>query len=463
MNQSLLALRTHRTLKLLSCFAVLWLHASSVHANGAFPAVSQLLADPADSAHLVLRSNFGLLLSHDHAQTWDWVCEAGVGYQNVEPAIAVLDDGTTIAALPNGVAHGATECAFELSSGVTGYVADVARVPGAAEGVGAVAVSVDIDGGISRVFRSVDSGRSFAPYGRALNELNATTLDVASDDSNRLYVSGISQAEAITGVLARSADGGQTWERLDVPGANKLSAPYIAAIDARDPDTLYVRLSGTPGKLLATHDGGLHWLAVLDFTGPLDGFALSPDGRFALASGRNDGVWRASTSDLAFERVSCAKLRCLSWTNAGLFACADEFQAGFLVGESEDLGESFEARLHLSCVRGPLACDSESSVARACDAAWPAQSEVLGADCANAGFTPHDDCSKTSDSSAGTSSTADAGASAASGAAGAQAELHAGSGCALRAHSRARWTCLVVLVPLLARLARRRVARQKRA
>src|SRR6188768_1715559 len=169
LNQSLLALRTHRTLKLLSCFAVLWLHASSVHANGAFPAVSQLLADPADSAHLVLRSNFGLLLSHDHAQTWDWVCEAGVGYQNVEPAIAVLDDGTTIAALPNGVAHGATECAFELSSGVTGYVADVARVPGAAEGVGAVAVSVDIDGGISRVFRSVDSGRSFAPYGRALN------------------------------------------------------------------------------------------------------------------------------------------------------------------------------------------------------------------------------------------------------------------------------------------------------
>src|SRR5450631_4411894 len=33
----------------------------AAHANGAFPAVSQLVADPSDPAHLVLRSNFGLL------------------------------------------------------------------------------------------------------------------------------------------------------------------------------------------------------------------------------------------------------------------------------------------------------------------------------------------------------------------------------------------------------------------
>jgi photosystem II stability/assembly factor-like uncharacterized protein len=456
----LAAPRIQRTLTLLSVLAALSLFPRGVQANGAFPAVSQLVGDPSDSTHWVLRSNFGLLVSHDRAQSWDWVCEAGVGYQNLEPAIAVLDDGTTIVALPNGIAYSTTECAFELGAGVSSYVADVARIPGASSGVGAVAVSVDIDAGVSQVWSSLDGGRSWNSYGRALNELNATTLDVAGAAGDTLYVSGISQADTVTGVLARSADGGQTWDRLDVPGASKVSAPYIAAIDAHDPDTLYVRLSGTPGTLLASHDGGMHWLDVLDFAGPVDGFALSPDGRFALASGRTDGVWRASTSDLAFERVSCTKLRCLSWTSAGLLACADEFQAGFLVGESTDSGESFEPRLHMSCVRGPLACDGESSVARACDASWPAQSEVLGSDCTNAGFTPRSDCADASSSSGASGS---AGANAASGAAGARTGLQGGGGCALRGPTRTRPAGWIALFPLLGALVRRRFLRKKRS
>ena len=426
-----------------------------MQANGAFPAVSQLLGDPSDPAHLVLRSNFGLLISHDHGKIWDLVCEAGLGYQNLEPAIAILADGTTIAALPNGIARGTTECAFGPADGIAEYVADVARVPGAPGR--AVAVSVDIDGGVSQVWHSLDSGQSWNAWGSALSELNATTLDSAGDPAGTLYVSGVSQNGAVEGVLARSVDGGQTWSRSHVPGANKLSAPYIAAIAAHDADTLYVRLSGTPGQLLATHDGGAHWSTVLDFAGPLDGFALSPDGRYALASGRVDGVWRASTSDLAFERVSCSKLRCLSWTSAGLFACADEFQAGFLVGESLDSGFTFEPRLHLSCVRGPLACESESSVARACDTAWPALSEVLGSDCANSGFTPHGDCSNGGGSSAG--------AGAGSGGVAANPGQRTAAGCSLspRASGAARTAWLTVLLTLVCGIGRRRASARKSA
>ncbi|MEI9938363.1 MAG: hypothetical protein WDO69_14170 [Pseudomonadota bacterium] len=434
-----------RSLALLACFAAGCLCSRIAEANGAFPAVSQLVGDPSDREHLVLRSNFGLLITHDRGKIWDLVCEAGLGYQNLEPAIAVLADGTTIAALPNGVAHGTTECAFGLAAGVSAYVADVARVPGASGQ--AVAVSVDIDRGVSQVWRSLDDGQSWNAWGSPLNELNAATLDVAGDDASTLYVSGVSQSGTVKGVLARSSDGGQTWTRSDVPGASKVSAPYIAAIAADDPNTLYVRLSGTPGQLLVTHDGGAHSSAVLDFTGPLDGFALSPDGLFALASGRVDGVWRASTSDLAFERVSCTKLRCLSWTSAGLFACADEFQAGFLVGESEDAGFTFEPRLHLSCVRGPLACASDSSVALACDAGWPALSEVLGTDCANAVFTPHDDCSAGGAGGAGSSTST---------------VQRASGGCSLSAPLDARGTWLVTLLALLCGIGRRRASFSKR-
>jgi MYXO-CTERM domain-containing protein len=361
--------------------------APSAHANGAFPAVSQFVADPSDPTHLVLRSNFGLLTTSDRGAAWDLVCEGGVGYQNVEPPIAVLDDGTTIAALSTGIAFSAAAgCDFALGTGVTSYVADVSRVPGSPSQ--AVSVSVDIDRNESTLLRSVDSGRSWQTLGNPLTDLNAATLDVATGVTGTLYVSGASDAG---GVLARTSDAGSHWARYEVPGTSQVSAPYIAAV--ADVDTVYVRLSGTPGHLLITHDGGRHFDTVLDFQGSVDGFALSPDGKLALASGRADGVWRAPTATLAFERLSCAKLRCLSWSAAGLFACADEFEAGFLVGESADNGLSFEPRLHMPCVRGPLDCPSSSSVGAACPSAWPAISEQLGTDCANAGaFMPSTVC-----------------------------------------------------------------------
>ncbi len=68
----------------------------------------------------------------------------GAGYQNVEPPIAVLDDGTTLAALPTGIAFSvAAECDFAIGAGVTTYVADVSRVRGSASE--ALAVGVDIE------------------------------------------------------------------------------------------------------------------------------------------------------------------------------------------------------------------------------------------------------------------------------------------------------------------------------
>lgn len=111
-----------RSLALLALFAAIALDPRPAQANGAFPAVSQLVGDPSDPTHLVLRSNFGLLITHDRGDSWDLVCEAGLGYQNIEPAIAVLRDGTTIAALPNGIAHGSNECAFAPAAGILSLI-----------------------------------------------------------------------------------------------------------------------------------------------------------------------------------------------------------------------------------------------------------------------------------------------------------------------------------------------------
>ncbi len=376
---------------------LLW--ARGAEANGAFPAVSQFVTDPLDGSHLVLRSNFGLLTTRNQGKDWDLVCEGGVGYRDIEPAIAVLGDGSTIAALDTGIARSdGMQCDFALGRGIATYVADVARIPGAPRA--AVAVSVDVSRNESQVWRSLDSGQNWATLGAPLSDLNAVTLDVAGDDADTVYVSGSADRSGVTGVLARTSDAGLNWTRYDVPGADKTSTPYIAAVP--NALTAYVRLSGARGRLLVTRDGGAHLRTVLEFRGPFDGFALSPDGTMALASGRADGIWRARAATLDFERLSCAKLRCLSWSVAGLFACADEFEAGFVVGESRDQGESFEPRLHSSCVRGPLACPGLSSVGSVCPGAWPAVSEQLGTDCNAAGsFMPSTACGSEEKSAAG--------------------------------------------------------------
>lgn len=425
--------------------------ASTARANGAFPAVSQLVADPADPAHLVLRSNFGLLVTQDRGKSWDWVCEASVGYADIEPPIALLADGTTIVGLPTGIARSsAAECDFSAGSGIAAYVADVTRVPNAA----GQAAAVSVDGaGSSQVWHTLDGGQSWSAWGNPLSGVYGATLDMAADPAQTLYVSGVVEAGAVSGVLARSTDRGQSWASFDVPGVNNVSAPYIAAVSASDANTVFVRLSGAPGHLLVTHDGGQHFVSLLDFAGPIEGFALSPDGRFALAAGPVDGVWRASTATLRFERLPCAHVRCLSWSEGGLFACADEDQAGFVVGESEDSGLSFQPRLHLPCVRGPLACGSESSVARACSTAWPMLLEQLGTVCPAAGApTPSADCAN--------GGSADANAEPPSGESGTSAGLRPGgtSGCTLSTRSGGPWQLLAVLVTAFA-LTRRRRAR----
>ena len=357
-------------------------------ANGTFPAVSQLVADPGDPAHLVLRTTFGLLVTRDSGANWDWLCEAGAGYKDVEPPLAVLPGGVILLGVPGGVSRSdAAGCNFELADGIDANVYDLARVPSEPDS----AVAISGAGTDAQLWRTTDGGKSFAAVGDAIAGFIPATVDVAATDANVIYVSGLA---GTTGAFLRSTDGGKTFTSFALPSTMSGRRPFIAAVDPRHADTVYVRFDVQGSSPLAvTHDGGKSFVTPLTTTVSLAGFALSPDGKTVIASNAYDGTFRADAATLAFEKVACSGPTCLSFSDAGLFGCGDQSLDGFIVGRSDDLGATFQRSVDLTCVRGPVTCDSGTSVGSLCPAAWPYVQTQLGAtECSPPEVQPNTDC-----------------------------------------------------------------------
>jgi MYXO-CTERM domain-containing protein len=345
-------------------------------ANGKFPSAGQIVVDPGDPGHILVRTTFGILVTRDAGGRFDWICEAGAGYGGGDdPGIAVTGDGSILAGVFQGldVAHG-DACTWQLAGGaVAGLVVSDVSVQRTHPSTAVALASGPLG---SAVFRSDDNAVTWTQAGTYVpGALVGLTLDLAPSDASRIYVSGIRLVDGgFRAALARSPDGGGTWEILDIGPAGS-SAPYLAGIDPSDPQVVYVRLDATPGQLLVTKDGGSTWTSVLTLPGYVAAFALSPDGATVLAGGPTDGVWRASTADHTFTRVSSMAATCLAWSGPDVYACG----SSVAVSHSIDQGQTFAPLLTLACVHGPLACDPATPVGSQCPAAWPQLAQQLGA------------------------------------------------------------------------------------
>jgi hypothetical protein len=348
----------------------------SALANGAFPFVSQLVSNRSHPEQLVLRGNFGLVVSRDGGENWDWLCEAGMGYQNVEPPVALLDSGAIVLALPTGIARSdETWCDFVTVPNAAGYFVDVSVEH--AKPKAAVALSVDVKAVSSQVWESLDDGKTFSPLGPVIPDFLATTLDVAAADARVIYVSGTSSDGK--GLLLRSSDHAQSFEPHELPSRLLIStAPYISALDPKSLDTVYVRSDSAPGTLMITRNGGKSFEEMLRLSAPIKAFALSPDGGTVLAATVGNGIYQLDTTTLGSEKIACTGVWCFTWTEGGVFACGDIVANGFLVAASADEGRSFQSLVTPTCLRGPLACDAASAIGKECPGAWPSQRSLLG-------------------------------------------------------------------------------------
>ncbi|WP_437590657.1 WD40/YVTN/BNR-like repeat-containing protein [Sorangium sp. So ce1000] len=384
---------------------------SPAAANGVFPSADQIVFDPSDPARAVARMTYGLLATQDGGASWRWICEGAVGYDDTggqSPPIAAAAGGRVLAALSDGLAVG-TEggCAWTGATELAGQtVLDLSVRRGDPSHAVAIVAGVR-----HALWASRDGGARWASAGTPLPPgFQARTVDVAPSDPLRVYVSGLASGDgSVKGAIARSLDGGETWATSTVPESTTSRAPYIAGVDPLDADVLYVRIASAPGRLFVSRDGGATFASVFETEGFVRAFAISPDGATVAVGSDIDGVFRAPSATLAFERVSSVAPRCFAWTETGLYACATEFLDDFTIGRSIDGGATFEPLLRQACLRGPLDCAVSTAAGALCPTDWPRIALMTG----------HQDCTPDAGATEGSGGTSASGASSTTGASGA--------------------------------------------
>ncbi len=374
--------------------------AADSHANGRFPATTNIHFDPNKPETIYLAVTFGLLRSDDDGKTFHWVCEKAIGYGGIfDPDYAVSPEGNIYANTFEGVRVSRNGgCVWEQVVGLDTelFVSEVEVGPD-----GRVWVASSNGGKPNDVYVS-DDGTEFTSSNLPNPIGFWSSLRTTPADPLRLYVTGFvneNKAGNKEALLRRSDDGGKTWQTLDMTGFDFAEKPgfRLLGVSPTDANVLFAHVPGVlapPGDALyRSGDGGVTWERVLEFGNLISSFHMRPDGMTVIAAsieacpGEADpkakGCVQISHKAGALDSWAAAsqqpRLACIGERSDGvLFGCAANFAPdNFALGRSED-GETWEKVFRFAELLGPLECDSGTQQAQCTVTDWPAVCDMLG-------------------------------------------------------------------------------------
>jgi photosystem II stability/assembly factor-like uncharacterized protein len=218
--------------------------------------VNQLLFDPANANRLFAATTMGVFESVDAGETWK---KRMAGMKEVLMVVCLAIDPVHSNILYAGTSGGVYKSIDQGRSWAKanqGLISPEVLSTSRALMVNTLVIDpgqsdIVYAGSLNGLYRSVDSGRSWARIGRSLPDqmVIAMAMDTSSDAA--LYVAGRQ------GVY-KSTDAGMTWNAMN-EGLTSLNIRSLA-VSPSDPHTLYLGSNST--GLYRSQDGGGRWKSV---------------------------------------------------------------------------------------------------------------------------------------------------------------------------------------------------------
>jgi hypothetical protein len=174
-------------------FVSLLLTAAAGLSHSRYPVAQQVLVDPRNAQQLWARTSYGVLVSADSGASWDWICQAGVGYSaEYDATLAITADSKVFVASMQGLfTSAAGGCAWQRAAGIGDVQINDVLVEPDGHHVLALALVPANDHYASILYRSDEQSGQFAALANAAwNDLFGHTIAVAPASSQRIYVTG---------------------------------------------------------------------------------------------------------------------------------------------------------------------------------------------------------------------------------------------------------------------------------
>ena len=263
---------------------------AQVDANGRLPDGVNVKARGAD--YILFPTTFGLLISPDDGESFEWICESNIGYGgSFDPDYAVGPTGdiwaTTFQGLRQTTDGGCTWVSIggELENR---FFSDVEI--GSDGRIWAAAASGTAES-VNDVFMSADQGATFASVGLRDPDIVYRSIRIAPSDPNFIIVTGFKPStpdgnggmNPPEALIRRSIDGGLNWEPLPVTDFVFGNAPnlFVLGISPDDPNTLFIKVfaarSPKGDDLYRSTDGGANFQKILEFQDNIKAFVIRAD------------------------------------------------------------------------------------------------------------------------------------------------------------------------------------------